>query len=166
VAVISGGGSGHEPTNGGLVGPGLLTAAVCGGVCASPSVDSVLHTLRTVTGPRGAVMVVLNYTGDRLNFGLAAEQAKAEGLLVEVVFVADDAALDEGKGVTGRRGLAGLCLVHKVAGAAAAAGCSLSEVAAAARRAAAQVRTVGCALSVCHVPGKRLGGEARLLPDE
>jgi len=155
VVLVSGGGSGHEPAHAGFCGDGMLTAAVCGQVFASPSVDSILYTIRTVCGPKGCLLIVKNYTGDRLNFGLAAEQAKAEGYLVELVVVADDAALVE-KGVTGRRGLAGTVLVHKVAGAAAAAGQSLAEVVAAAEQVASSVRTVGAALSVCNVPGKPL----------
>ena len=88
VAVVSGGGSGHEPAMGGYVGDGLLTAAVAGGVFASPSVDTILAAIRTVTGPKGCLLIIMNYTGDRLNFGKAAEQAKTEGLDVELLVVA------------------------------------------------------------------------------
>src|SRR5205085_6078312 len=95
VAVVSGGGSGHEPAHAGLVGRGLLTAAVCGEVFASPSVDAVLAAIVAVTGPAGCLLVVKNYTGDRLNFGLAAEKAKALGLRVEMVVVADDIAIPD-----------------------------------------------------------------------
>ena len=91
VALVSGGGSGHEPSHAALVGAGLLTAAVCGEVFTSPSVDAVLAGILAVTGPAGCLLIVKNYTGDRLNFGLAAEQAKKEGLLVETIFVADGA---------------------------------------------------------------------------
>ena len=89
VAIISGGGSGHEPAMAGYVGDGCLTAAVCGGVFASPSVAAVLAAIRAVTGPKGCLVIVMNYTGDRLNFGMAVEQAKAEGLNVRMCFVAD-----------------------------------------------------------------------------
>ncbi|XP_068662021.1 putative 3,4-dihydroxy-2-butanone kinase [Aristolochia californica] len=154
VAVISGGGSGHEPAHAGFVGEGMLTAAICGDVFASPPVDSILAGIRAVTGPMGCLLIVKNYTGDRLNFGLAAEQAKAEGYKVETVIVGDDCALPPPRGIAGRRGLAGTILVHKVAGAVAAAGLSLAEVAAEARRVSELVGTMGVALSVCTLPGQ------------
>lgn len=103
VAIISGGGSGHEPAHAGYVGEGMLTAAVCGNVYASPSVAAVLAAIRAVAAKSGAgvLLIVKNYTGDRLHFGMAAEQAKSDGIAVETVFVADDVAVDTGK-VTGR----------------------------------------------------------------
>uniref|UniRef100_A0A7C8ZMJ5 Glycerone kinase n=1 Tax=Opuntia streptacantha TaxID=393608 RepID=A0A7C8ZMJ5_OPUST len=153
VAVISGGGSGHEPAQAGFVGEGMLTAAICGDVFASPPVDSILAGIRAVTGPMGCLLIVTNYTGDRLNFGLAAEEAKSEGYQVEMVIVGDDCALPPPRGIAGRRGLAGTILVHKIAGAAAAAGRSLAEVAAEARRASEMIGTMGVALSVCTLPG-------------
>ncbi|KAJ4881819.1 Dihydroxyacetone kinase [Raphanus sativus] len=163
VAVISGGGSGHEPAQAGYVGEGMLTAAICGDVFASPPVDSILAGIRAVTGPMGCLLVVTNYTGDRLNFGLAAELAKTEGFKVETVIVGDDCALPPPRGIAGRRGLAGTILVHKVAGAAAAAGLSLEEVAAEAKHASEVVGTMGVALTVCSLPGQatsdRLGPE-------
>src|SRR5437660_212411 len=152
VAVISGGGSGHEPAHAGYVGRGMLAAAVAGDVFTSPSPDAVLAALRATAGPRGALLVVKNYTGDRLNFGLAAELARAEGIPVETVLVADDVALAGSSDHAGRRGLAGAVLVHKVAGAAAESGATLAEVAALARAAAGDVRTMGVALSACTVP--------------
>jgi dihydroxyacetone kinase len=152
VALISGGGSGHEPAHAGFVGRGMLSAAVAGAVFTSPSPDAVLAALRAVTGPPGALLIVKNYTGDRLNFGLAAEVARSEGLAVEVVVVADDVALAATTESAGRRGLAGTVLVHKVAGAAAEAGASLADVAAEARVAAAAVGTMGVALSPCTIP--------------
>ncbi|HEY7314817.1 MAG TPA: dihydroxyacetone kinase subunit DhaL [Gemmataceae bacterium] len=152
VALISGGGSGHEPAHAGYVGRGMLSAAVAGDVFTSPSPDAVLAALRAAAGPRGALLIVKNYTGDRLNFGLAAEMARAESIPVEIVLVADDVALSASVENAGRRGLAGTVLVHKVAGATAEAGASLPEVAAAARAAAAAVRTMGVALSPCTVP--------------
>ncbi|KAK6153886.1 hypothetical protein DH2020_013525 [Rehmannia glutinosa] len=154
VAVISGGGSGHEPAHAGFVGEGMLTAAICGDIFASPPVDSILAGIRAVTGPLGCLLIVKNYTGDRLNFGLAAEQAKSEGYKVEMVIVGDDCALPPPRGIAGRRGLAGTILVHKVAGAAAACGLSLAEVAAEAKRASEMVGTMGVALSVCTLPGQ------------
>ncbi|KAF0910322.1 hypothetical protein E2562_001502 [Oryza meyeriana var. granulata] len=154
VAVISGGGSGHEPAHAGFVGPGMLTAAVSGDVFTSPPVDSILAAIRAVTGPMGCLLIVKNYTGDRLNFGLAAEQAKSEGYKMEMVIVGDDCALPPPRGIAGRRGLAGTVLVHKVAGAAADAGLSLAEVAAEAKHASEVVGTMGVALSVCTLPGQ------------
>jgi dihydroxyacetone kinase len=152
VAVISGGGSGHEPAHAGYVGPGLLAAAVAGDVFTSPSVDAVLAALRAAAGPAGALLVVKNYTGDRLNFGLAAELARAEGLPVEIVVVADDVALADTVARDRRRGIAGTVLIHKVAGAAAAAGQGLAEVAALARGAAGELASMGVALGACTVP--------------
>ncbi len=152
VAVISGGGSGHEPAHAGYVGAGMLAAAVAGDVFTSPSPDAVLAAIRATTGPGGALLIVKNYTGDRLNFGLAAEMARAEGFPVEIVHVADDVALSASVGHAGRRGIAGTILVHKVAGAAAEAWAPLAEVAAAARAVAGDVRTMGVALSPCTVP--------------
>ncbi|EPS65311.1 hypothetical protein M569_09467, partial [Genlisea aurea] len=154
VAVISGGGSGHEPAHAGFVGEGMLTAAICGDVFASPTVDAILAGIRAVTGPPGCLLIVKNYTGDRLNFGLAAEQAKTEGYKVEMVIVGDDCALPPPRGIVGRRGLAGTILVHKVAGAAAESGLSLEEVAAETKSASEMVGTMGVALSVCTLPGQ------------
>jgi len=119
VALISGGGSGHEPAHGGYVGPGILSAAVAGEVFTSPSTDAVLDAIRAVAGPAGVLLIVKNYTGDRFNFGLAAEIARAEGIAVEMVIVADDVALSAHGEHAGRRGLAGTVFVHKIAGAAA-----------------------------------------------
>ena len=149
VALLSGGGAGHEPTHAGFVGPGLLTAAVSGEVFASPSVDAVLAGIRAVTGTPGCLVIVKNYTGDRLNFGLAVERARAEGLAVEMVIVSDDVALADS---SQPRGLAGTLFVHKVAGAAAEAGADLAEVAIAGRHAAENVRTIGVAVSGVSVP--------------
>jgi ATP-dependent dihydroxyacetone kinase len=152
VAVISGGGSGHEPAHAGYVGPGLLAAAIAGDVFTSPSVDAVLAGIRAAAGPAGTALVVKNYTGDRLNFGLAAELARAEGVPVELVVVADDVALRNTVPRDRRRGIAGTVLIHKVAGAAAAAGQGLAEVAALARAAAGDLGTMGVALGACTVP--------------
>ncbi|WP_369067984.1 dihydroxyacetone kinase subunit DhaL [Burkholderia gladioli] len=152
VALISGGGAGHEPAHAGYVGAGMLSAAVAGEVFTSPSVDAVLDAIRAVAGPAGVLLIVKNYTGDRLNFGLAAEIARAEGIDVETVIVADDVALAARGEHAGRRGLAGTVLVHRIAGAAAAAGLPLAEVARQAREAAAALGTMGVALSPCTVP--------------
>jgi dihydroxyacetone kinase len=152
VAVISGGGSGHEPAHAGFVGPGLLSAAVCGDVFTSPSVDAVLAAIQATAGPAGAVLIVKNYTGDRLNFALAAELAQAEGIPVEIVVVADDVSLRDVVPPERRRGIAGTVLVHKVAGAAAEAGAPVQEVAHLARRAASRLGTMGVGLGACTVP--------------
>ena len=157
VAIISGGGSGHEPAHAGYVGAGMLHAAVAGDVFTSPSTDAVLAAIRAASRPAGALLVVKNYTGDRLNFGLAAEMARAEGIAVEAVVVADDVALRDTVEPARRRGIAGTVLVHKVAGAASAAGLDLASVAAEARAAAAKLGTMGVALGACTVPGGRPG---------
>ena len=151
VALISGGGSGHEPAHVGFVGAGMLTAAVCGEIFASPSVDAVLTGIRAVTGPAGCLLIVKNYAGDRLNFGLAAERARAEGLNVEMVIVADDIAI---KDAPRPRGVAGTLFVHKIAGAAAERGLDLAAVKAAAERVAGSVESIGIASSVCTIPGR------------
>jgi dihydroxyacetone kinase len=152
VALLSGGGSGHEPAHAGYVGAGMLTGAVAGDVFTSPSVDAVLAGIRAAAGPSGAVLVVKNYTGDRLNFGLAAELAREEGIPVEIVVVADDVALRNTVEPARRRGIAGTVLIHKLAGAAIAAGKTLEEVTAVARAAAADLGTMGVALGACTVP--------------
>ncbi|OJA71439.1 dihydroxyacetone kinase [Burkholderia ubonensis] len=158
VAVLSGGGSGHEPAHGGYVGDGMLSAAVCGEVFTSPSTDAVLAAIRATAGPNGALLVVKNYTGDRLNFGLAAELARAEGIPVETVVVADDVSLRDRVERGQRRGIAGTVLIHKLAGAAAARGLPLARVAAIAREAAADLGTMGVALDGCTIPGADKSG--------
>lgn len=152
VAVLSGGGSGHEPAHAGYVGAGLLAGAIAGDIFTSPSVDAVLAAIRAAAGPAGALLIVKNYTGDRLNFGLAAELARAEGIPAEVVLVADDVALRDTVSPERRRGIAGTVLVHKVAGAAAAEGRPLAQVVQAARDAAAALGSMGVALGACTVP--------------
>jgi dihydroxyacetone kinase len=150
VALISGGGSGHEPAHAGFVGPGMLTAAVCGEIFASPSVDAVLAGILAVTGEPGCLLIVKNYTGDRLNFGLAAERARALGFMVEMVVVDDDVALPD---LPQPRGVAGTLFVHKIAGALAEKGASLQDVTSAARKVIAKVASFGKSLDTCTVPG-------------
>ena len=164
VALISGGGSGHEPAHAGFVGRGMLTAAVCGDVFASPSVEAVLAGILAVTGPAGCLLIVKNYTGDRLNFGLAAERARALGHAVEMVVVDDDIALPD---LPQPRGVAGTLFVHKIAGALAEAGHDLDAVAAAAQGVIDRVTSIGMSLDTCTVPGSpkedRIGpGKAEL----
>jgi ATP-dependent dihydroxyacetone kinase len=150
VALVSGGGSGHEPSHAGFVGRGMLTAAVCGEVFASPSVDAVLAGILAVTGKAGCLLIVKNYTGDRLNFGLAAERARAFGLKVSMVIVDDDVALPE---LPQARGVAGTLFVHKIAGAMAEAGASLDEITAAAQDVIGGAVSLGMSLDTCTVPG-------------
>ncbi|MCK4712734.1 MAG: dihydroxyacetone kinase subunit DhaK [Marinosulfonomonas sp.] len=150
VALVSGGGSGHEPAHAGFVGKGMLTAAVCGDVFASPSVDAVLAGILSVTGPAGCLLIVKNYTGDRLNFGLAAERARASGLKVEMVIVDDDIALPH---IPQARGVAGTLFVHKIAGALAEAGEDLDTVTKAAVSVIGKAASIGMSLDTCTIPG-------------
>lgn len=150
VALISGGGSGHEPAHAGFVGPGMLTAAVCGEVFASPSVESVLAAIRTVTGRAGALLIVKNYTGDRLNFGLAAERARQMGFKVSMVVVGDDVSLAPS---IHPRGIAGTLFVHKIAGYHAEQGEDLDTVTRIAGEVAEATASLGLALTTCHTPG-------------
>ncbi|WP_158966557.1 dihydroxyacetone kinase subunit DhaK [Chachezhania sediminis] len=150
VALVSGGGSGHEPSHAGFVGQGMLTAAVCGEVFASPSVDAVLAGILAVTGKAGCLLIVKNYTGDRLNFGLAAERARAQGLKVAMVIVDDDIALPD---LPQARGVAGTLFVHKIAGAMAEQGADLDSVAQAAERVISGAVSIGMSLDTCTIPG-------------
>ncbi|HEM6802083.1 TPA: glycerone kinase [Citrobacter koseri] len=149
VAVISGGGSGHEPAHVGFIGKGMLTAAVCGDLFASPSVDAVLTAIQAVTGDAGCLLIVKNYTGDRLNFGLAAEKARRLGYNVEMLIVGDDISLPDNKHP---RGIAGTILVHKVAGYFAERGYNLATVLREAQYAANNTVSLGVAISSCHLP--------------
>ena len=164
VALISGGGSGHEPAHAGFVGRGMLTAAVCGEVFASPSVEAVLAGILAVTGDAGCLLIVKNYTGDRLNFGLAAERARALGRKVEMVVVDDDIALPD---LPQPRGVAGTLIVHKIAGAMAEDGAGLADVTVAAKSVIGKVASIGMSLDTCTIPGSpkedRIGaGKAEL----
>ena len=150
VALVTGGGSGHEPAHAGFVGPGMLTAAVCGDVFASPTVDAVLAGILAVTGPAGCLLIVKNYTGDRLNFGLAAERARAFGHKVSMVIVDDDVALPD---LPQARGLAGTLFVHKIAGAMAENGANLEACTLAAERVIKGSLSIGMSLDTCTVPG-------------
>ncbi|CAK8737529.1 Dihydroxyacetone kinase [Sodalis praecaptivus] len=158
VALISGGGSGHEPAHVGFVGKGMLTAAVCGDIFASPSVDAVLSAILAVTGEPGCLLIVKNYTGDRLNFGLAAEKAKRLGYRVELVMVDDDISLPDNKQ---QRGIAGTALIHKIAGYVAEQGLTLAEVTALAQKAIGATASIGVAMTGCNLPEEE-GGAARI----
>jgi triose/dihydroxyacetone kinase / FAD-AMP lyase (cyclizing) len=152
VAIISGGGSGHEPAHAGYIGEGMLSAAVAGEVFTSPDTDSILAAIKAVAGKPGALLVVKNYTGDRLNFGLAAEMARSEGIPVEVIVVDDDVALNGSTSATGARGLAGTIFIHKLVGAAAAQGKNLTDVATIGRAAIRSLATMGVSFSAGTSP--------------
>ena len=153
VGVISGGGSGHEPAHAGYVGKGMLDAAVAGNVFASPSPDRIIEGIKSANSGAGVLMVIKNYSGDIMNFEMAGELASMEDIETASVVVKDDVAVPNSTYSTGRRGIAGTVFVHKVAGAAAEMGKSLSEVQAAAQKAADNVRSMGMAMSPCILPG-------------
>ncbi|WP_426005258.1 dihydroxyacetone kinase subunit DhaK [Paenarthrobacter sp. NyZ202] len=152
VALVSGGGSGHEPLHAGFVGLGMLDAAVPGAVFTSPTPDQIIPATTAVDSGAGVVHIVKNYTGDVLNFETAAEMAQAEGVAVRSVLVNDDVAVEDSLYTAGRRGVGGTVLVEKIAGAAAERGDDLDAVTAIAERVVANVRTMGVALSGCIVP--------------
>ena len=152
VAILSGGGSGHEPAHAGYIGAGMLSAAVAGEVFTSPSSDSVFAAIQSVAAKPGALLVVKNYTGDRLNFGLAAEMARAAGIPVELIIVDDDVALKGTGQATGARGLAGTVFIHKLLGAAAAEGKDLADLAAIGKAAVASLATMGVSFSAGTSP--------------
>jgi dihydroxyacetone kinase len=152
VAIISGGGSGHEPAHAGYIGAAMLSAAVVGEVFTSPDTDSIFEAIKDVAGKPGALLVVKNYTGDRLNFGLAAEMARSEGIPVEMIIVDDDVALSGATSATGARGLAGTIFIHKLVGAAAAEGKSLREIATLGKAAVRSLATMGVSFSAGTSP--------------
>ena len=152
VALISGGGSGHEPMHGGFVGAGMLDAACAGEIFTSPVPDQMLEATKTVDGGAGVLHIVKNYTGDVMNFEMAAELAQAEGIEVESVIVDDDVAVQDSTFTAGRRGVGATVLVEKLAGAAADQGRNLAEVVGVARRANESARSMGVALTSCTVP--------------
>src|SRR5689334_19332777 len=152
VALISGGGSGHEPLHGGFVGRGMLDAACPGEVFTSPVPQQMLAATQAVDGGAGVIHIVKNYTGDVLNFKLAAEDAADEGIVVESVLVDDDVAVQDSLYTAGRRGVGATVLVEKIAGASAERGDDLATVAALARRVNERARSFGIALSSCTPP--------------
>lgn len=152
VGLVSGGGSGHEPAHAGYVGEGMLDAAVAGEVFTSPTPDQVFEAIKAVDGGAGVLLIIKNYTGDVMNFEMAAEMAEAEGVQVEQVVVNDDVAVEDSSFTTGRRGIAGTVFVHKIAGAKAMQGATLQEVKAATEKTIANVRSIGMALTPCIVP--------------
>lgn len=153
VALISGGGSGHEPSHAGYVGPGMLDAAVAGNVFASPSPDRILAAIHEVGGEKGVLLIIKDYSGDIMNFGMAAELAEMEGYKVLSVVTKDDVAVPDSTYSTGRRGIAGTVFVHKIAGAAAEAGKDLEAVRDVAQKVIDNTRSMGTALTPCVLPG-------------
>ena len=151
VCLVSGGGSGHEPSHSGFVGQHLITAAVCGEVFASPSVEAVLSAIRKLCGDAGCLLIVKNYTGDRLNFGLAMELARKEGYKVQMIIVADDISLD----IKEKRGIAGTLFVHRIAGWMAEKGESLERIHEVVN--SVQIRSLGVSFSDCHGVEKEEG---------
>ncbi len=152
VGVISGGGSGHEPMHGGFVGMGMLDAACPGAVFTSPVPDQMLAATKAVDGGKGVLHIVKNYTGDIMNFQLAAELASAEGIEVTSIVIADDVAVKDSLYTAGRRGVGGTVLAEKIVGACAEAGADLKTVTAMCQRVQDNVRSMGMALTSCTVP--------------
>ena len=152
VVLISGGGSGHEPAHGGYVGRGMLDAAVAGAVFTSPTPDQVYEAIKATECGKGALLIIKNYTGDVMNFEMAADMAADEDIVVEKDIVADDVAVENSTWTTGRRGIAGTVFVHKIAGACAETGAELAEVKRVAEKVIANVRSMGMSVSPCTVP--------------
>lgn len=158
VALVSGGGSGHEPAHGGFVGEGMLDAAVAGAVFTSPTPDKIFAGIQAVAAGKGVLCIVKNYSGDVMNFEMAIDMAQDENIEADYVVVNDDVAVKDSLYTTGRRGVAGTVLVQKIAGAKAEQGASLAEVKAAAEKVIANVRTMGMAISPCTVPAAGKAG--------
>ena len=152
VALISGGGSGHEPAHAGYVGKGMLDAAVAGAVFTSPTPEPIYEGIKEIATDAGVLMIIKNYTGDVMNFEMAGEMAQMEDINVKQVVVNDDVAVKDSLYTVGRRGVAGTVFVHKIAGAKAETGASLEEVQAAAQKVIDNVRTMGMAIEPCTVP--------------
>ncbi|MFZ7333966.1 dihydroxyacetone kinase subunit DhaK [Streptococcus pluranimalium] len=152
VALISGGGSGHEPSHAGFVGEGMLSAAVCGAVFTSPTPDQILEAIKAADEGAGVFMVIKNYSGDIMNFEMAQEMAEMEDITVDSVVVDDDIAVEDSLYTQGRRGVAGTVFVHKILGYAAAQGKSLEDIKALAEQLVPNIKTIGLALSGATVP--------------
>lgn len=152
VGIVAGGGSGHEPAHAGYVGRGMLDAAVAGNVFSSPSPDRIIKGIEEANGGAGVLLIIKNYSGDIMNFGMAKDLAELDDIPVESVVVKDDVAVPDSTYSTGRRGIAGTVFVHKIAGAKAQAGGTLQEVKAAAEKAIANIRSMGMAMSPCTLP--------------
>ena len=152
VALVTGGGSGHEPSFGGYVGTGMLDAAIAGAVYTSPAADQIYEAIKAVATEKGVLLAIMNYTGDVMNFEMAKDMAEAEGVKVEQVVVNDDVAVANSLYTVGRRGVAGTVLVHKIAGAKAETGAELADVKAVAEKVIANVRTIGVAINPSTIP--------------
>ena len=152
VGLVSGGGSGHEPAHAGYVGDGMLDAAVAGNMFSSPSPDRIIEGIKEANGDAGVLLIIKNYSGDIMNFEMAAEMAEMEDIPTKHVVVRDDVAVPDSTYSTGRRGIAGTVFVHKIAGAKAAAGASLDEVQSVAQRACDNLRSMGMAMTACTLP--------------
>ena len=152
VGIVSGGGSGHEPAHAGYVGKGMLDAAVAGNVFSSPDPERIQEGINQANGGKGVLLVIKNYSGDNMNFTMAAELAEMDDIEVDWVVVKDDVAVEDSTYSTGRRGIAGTVFVHKIAGAKAEAGASLPEVKAAAEKAIKNLRSMGMSMSACTIP--------------
>ena len=152
VALISGGGSGHEPSHAGFVGYGMLDAAVAGEVFTSPSADKVYEAIKAVDSGNGVLLIIKNYSGDVMNFEMAAEMAGMEGINVKKIIVNDDIAVENSTYTVGRRGIAGTVLVHKMVGAAAEKGYSLDDLEVLGNKVISRTKTMGMSLKPCMVP--------------
>ena len=152
VGIVSGGGSGHEPAHAGYVGKGMLDAAVAGNVFSSPDPERIQEGINQANGGKGVLLVIKNYSGDNMNFTMAAELAEMDDIEVDWVVVKDDVAVEDSTYSTGRRGIAGTVFVHKIAGAKAEQGASLAEVKEAAEKAVRNIRTMGVAMTPCTLP--------------
>jgi len=152
VGIVSGGGSGHEPSHAGFVGQGMLTAAVCGQVFTSPTPDQVYEAIKASDQGRGVFLVIKNYSGDVMNFDMAKDMAEMDGIEVKSIIVDDDIAVENSLYTQGKRGVAGTVLMHKIVGAAADQGASLDEIEALAKEVLPHINTIGVALSAATVP--------------
>lgn len=152
VALVSGGGSGHEPAHAGYVGYGMLDAAVCGEVFTSPSADKVYEAIKDVNAGQGVLLIIKNYSGDVMNFEMAAEMAGMEDIKVRKIIVDDDIAVENSTYTVGRRGIAGTVFVHKIVGAAAQKGYMIEELETLGNRVVKSMKTMGMSLTACYVP--------------
>lgn len=152
VGIISGGGSGHEPTHAGFVGDGMLSAAVCGQVFTSPTPDQIYAAIKAVNQGKGVFMVVKNYSGDVMNFDMAKDLASMDNIPVKSIVVDDDIAVENSLYTQGRRGVAGTIFMHKILGAAAEQGASLDEIEALAKKVLPNIKTIAVALSAATNP--------------
>jgi len=158
VALITGGGSGHEPAHAGYIGKGMLDCAVPGAVFSSPTPDQIYEGIKAIATPAGVLMIIKNYSGDIMNFEMAQDMAEMDGIKVAKVITDDDVAVQNSTWTIGRRGVAGTVFVHKIAGAKAETGASLEEVQRAAQEAIDNVRTMGVAIAPCIVPAAGIPG--------